>query len=60
MYWPEETAAVEPETPAIKLSCAPDATAATDDTSMSLPYVDVAAAVDGVVLDAAGVVLSAT
>lgn len=55
---PEETAAVDPETLAIRLSGSPGTVADTDDTSKSPPYVDVAD--DGVVLDAAGVVLSAT
>lgn len=51
---------MDPDTLAIRLSVVSPgpAAAATDDTSMSPPYVDVAD--DGVVLDAAGVVLSAT
>lgn len=50
---------MDPDTLAIRLSVvSPGPVAATDDTSMSPPYVDVAD--DGVVLDAAGVVLSAT
>lgn len=51
---------MEPDTPAIKLSGPSAAAAATDDTSMSLTYVEVGAVAEGVVLDVAGVVLSAT